>query len=182
MTKRSSALILLAPTAAALALLAAACGGSGSSNASAAAAATTTTSNGTAGANAGALSAFRQCLAAAGVKLPSGFGNRRPPQTGTNAQPPQGAPTGAPPSGGQGFGQLTDKQRQALQTCQSKLPASARGRVGGNGGQPPQNNAAFKKYTTCLKQHGVTLGESNSQSAFKKASAACAKYAPGASG
>jgi len=156
------------------------CGGSSSSNASAAAA-TTTTSTDPAGGNAGALSAFRQCLAANGVNLPSGLGNRRPPQTGTNARPPQGIPNGAPPGGGQGVGQFSAKQRQALQACQSKLPAGARGRLGGNG-QPPRNNAAFRKYTTCLREHGVTFGQSNGQSAFKKASAACAKYAPGASG
>ena len=40
------------------------------------------------------------------------------------------------------------------------------------------SNPAFAKYTACLKQHGVTLGSSNNQTAFAKASTACAKYRP----
>ncbi|HEX7524940.1 MAG TPA: hypothetical protein VF327_01470, partial [Gaiellaceae bacterium] len=64
--------------------------------------------------------------------------------------------------------------------CRSKLPASARTGFGGRPGG--QSNPALAKYTACLRQHGVTFGSSNNQSAFKKASAACAKYAPKAAG
>jgi hypothetical protein len=140
----------------ALALVAAGCGGSSPTSASTSA--TSTTRGGTA-------AAFRACLAQQGVKLPSGFGNGGPPQGGAG-QAPQG---GRPPS-------FSAKQQKAFSACRSKLPAGAGANGGFAGGG--QNNPALTKYTTCLRKHGVTFGGSNNQSAFKKASAACAKYAP----
>ena len=65
------------------------------------------------------------------------------------------------------------------------LPEQAARPVRDAGGGFPgggQSNPALTKYTSCLRQHGVTFGGSNNQSAFKKASAACAKYAPTAGG
>jgi hypothetical protein len=150
--------ILAAVSVAALALVAAGCGGSSSTSASGSTSATS-------GRGPAASSAFRACLAKQGVKLPSGFGNGRPPQGGAG-QAPQG---GTPPS----FGA---KQQKAFAACRSKLPAGASASGGFPGGG--QNNPAVTKYTTCLRKHGVTFGGSNNQSAFKKASAACAKYAP----
>jgi hypothetical protein len=91
---------------------------------------------------------------------------------GGNGQPPAGGPGGG---GGGGLANLTAAQRQAFTACRSKLPAG--GRPGGAGGNRA-NNPAFAKYNACLKQHGVTLGASNSQSTFAKAQAACAKLAP----
>jgi hypothetical protein len=90
--------------------------------------------------------------------------------------PPAG---GTRPAGG-GFGgarNLTAAQQKAFTACRAKLPAGftpgrGAGRPGGTA------NPALAKYTTCLKQHGVTLGASTKAATFKKASAACAKYAP----
>jgi hypothetical protein len=69
---------------------------------------------------------------------------------------------------------MTAAQRAAFTACRSKLPAGA----GPGGGGNRANNPAFAKYNTCLKQHGVTLGATNNQTAFAKAQAACAKLAP----
>ena len=153
----------------ALALVVAGCGGSSSSSGS-------STTTGSANAGARSASAFQACLAQHGVKLPSGFGNGQPPQGG--GQPPQGG--GTPPQGGGQPPSFSGKQQEAFAACRDKLPAGARARGGfpGRG----QASSALKKYTSCLRQHGVTFGGSNNQSAFKKASAACAKYAPSAGG
>jgi hypothetical protein len=105
-------------------------------------------------------------MAQHGVKLPG-----RPPGGGGgggNGQPPAGRP-----GGGGGFANMTAAQRAAFTACRSKLPAGGR-----PGGGNRANNPAFAKYNTCLKQHGVTLGASNSPTAFAKAQAACAKLAP----
>lgn len=146
----------------ALALVVAGCGGSSSSSGS-------STSTGSANAGARSASAFQACLAQHGVKLRSGFGNGQPPQGG--GAPPQGG--GQPPS-------FSGKQQKAFAACRGTLPAGVRARGGFPGGG--QTSSALKKYTSCLRQHGVTFGGSNNQSVFKKASAACAKYAPSAGG
>lgn len=159
-----------------LAVLAAGCGSSSSSSSGTT---TTTSANGTTpdGGNRGqALAAFQACLAAHGVKLSGGFG--QPP----NGQAGSGPPQGQPPAG-QNRPAFNPKQQKAFAACSSKLPAGAR-RGFGQGGRPPagQSNPAFARYTQCLRQHGVTFGAINNQAAFKKASAACAKYAPTPSG
>jgi hypothetical protein len=143
------------------ALTAAGCGGSSGANASSA-----TTSTGSSSTQAGA--AFRDCLAKHGLKLPAGFG-RNAPRPGSG-QPPQGQP----PQGARRFNP-GGKEAKAFAACRSKLPAGARAFTGGTG---RQGNPAFAKYTSCLRKHGVTFGGSNNQAVFKKASAACAKYAP----
>jgi hypothetical protein len=173
MARRLTVLLAATPVVA-IALVASGCGGSSPTAASTTTTSTTTTTGGAA-ATATATAAFRACLAKAGVNLPSGFGNGRPPQGGSGQAPPgagQAPPTGRQPS-------FSAKQRRAFASCQSKLPAGARGGGFPRGGQ---SNPALAKYTSCLRKHGVTLGASNNQSAFKKASAACAKYAPTAGG
>jgi hypothetical protein len=159
----------------ALAIVAAGCGSSGSpSAASATTTTTTTTTTPGSGANTANRTAFNACLAQHGVKL-----SGRPPGGGGNGQPPAG---GAGGGGGGGFANLTAAQRAAFTACRSKLPAGGFGRGAGAGGGGNRSNPAFAKYTTCLKQHGVTLGATNNQAAFAKASVACAKYRPTAGG
>jgi hypothetical protein len=167
---RRSLQVTGAASVAALALVAAGCGSGGSSSASStttnAAPATTTTPGG--GASAAGFQAFQTCLAQHGVK---------------NFTPGAGRPSGGAPGAGAPGGNRTPAQQQAFTACRSKLPAGGRGGQGG-GGRPGggSSNPAFAKYTACLKQHGVILGASNNQQAFAKASAACAKYRPAASG
>jgi hypothetical protein len=123
-----------------LVVTAAACGGSSAKAATAAT--TTTTAGGTAGGGA-ALQAYRTCLSQHGVTLP-----RRTPGTGGGG------------FGGGGFGGtprtlpkgVTAAQFAAAQkACASKLPAGGFGGRGGFGGQ------AFQAYTSCLRDHGVTI-------------------------
>jgi hypothetical protein len=161
----------------ALALVVAGCGGSSSpSSAGTATAPTTTTGSGAqSGTQSAAFQAFQACVAKAGIK--TNFGGGRP---GSGTPPAGGSrPSGGtPPAGGFGAGRnLTAAQQQALTACRAKLPA---GFTPGRGGGRPGGtaNPALAKYTTCLKQHGVTLGASTKAATFKKASAACAKYAP----
>jgi hypothetical protein len=173
-----------------LAALAAGCGSSSASTATPPAATTTgTTTTPRAGANSAALQAYQACLKSQGVTLSFPSGGRpsggqggtpptgtTPPAQGSNAAPP----TGSRPSGG--LGQLTAKQRAAMTACQSKLPAGSRGfgaapSAGGSAAGPA--NAALKKYTACLKSHGVTFGSSTASSAtFAKATAACKSLLP----
>lgn len=161
-----------------LALLVAAAAGCGSSKSSssttttAGAGTATTTSQGRQ-----ALAAFQSCLASHGVTLGGQFGGRPPGGQGSNGQPPSGTPPQGQPPTGQGRPALTAKQQKAFTACRSKLPAGA-GRFGQGAPTGGQSNAAFAKYTRCLRQHGVTFGATNNQAAFSKARAACAKYAP----
>jgi hypothetical protein len=155
---RSPLRVAGAAAVAAVAIVAAGCGSSASPSASSVT--TTTTTPGT-GASTATLKAFQDCMAQHGVK---------------NFTPGAGRPQG----GGNGGG-LSSTQQQAFTACRSKLPAGARPGGGGPGGNRA-NNPAFAKYTACLKQHGVTLGGSNSQKAFATASAACAKYRPAPGG
>lgn len=163
----------------ALAIVAAGCGSSGSPTAASATTTTTTTTTSTpgSGANTANRTAFNTCLAQHGVKL-----SGRPPGGGGNGQPPAGGAGGG--GGGGGFANLTAAQRAAFTACRSKLPAGGfgRGAGAGGGGGGNRSNPAFAKYTTCLKQHGVTFGATSNQAAFAKASAACAKYRPTAGG
>ena len=129
-----------------------------------------------------ALAAFQSCLAAHGVKLSGQFGRRPSGQAPTNGQPPSGQPPQGQPPTGQGRPAANSKQQKAFAACRSKLPAGARNAFGQGAPGGGQSNPAFAKYTKCLRQHGVTFGGTNSQTAFKKASAACAKYAPNAGG
>lgn len=163
----------------ALAVIVAGCGGASSPSSSGATTprttTTPTTTNGS-GTQSAAFKTFQTCLANAGIKTNFGGGGR----PGGGGTPPAG---GTRPTGG-GFGgarNLTAAQQKAFTACRAKLPAGftpGRGAGGPNGGTA---NPALAKYTTCLKQHGVTLGASTKAATFKKASAACAKYAPAGS-
>lgn len=112
-------------------LLATACGSS-------------TGSTGQGGAQAAGTSAFQQCLRQHGASLPSGG-----PSFGGTPSP--GA--SLPPGGGQfpgGFGGGAGSK--AFQACRKYAPAGfGRGRPGAGG------LSAFAAFTSCMKQHGVTL-------------------------
>jgi hypothetical protein len=138
--------------AASLAALAIVAAGCGSGTPRSTSSTTTTSSSATA-----ALESFQGCMASHGVK---------------NFTPGASRPS-APRN-------LSTAQQNAFRACRSKLPAGARPAGRGAGGN--RSNPAFAKYATCLKQHGVTLGASNNQQAFAKASAACAKLRPAAGG
>lgn len=103
-----------------------------------------TGSAGQSGAQGASTSAFQKCLKQHGVTLPSG----RPSFRGT---PSPGA--SIPPGGGQfpgGFG--AGAGSKAFQACRKYAPAGfGRGRPGAGG------LSALSAFTSCMKQHGVTL-------------------------
>lgn len=103
-----------------------------------------TGSTGQGGAQAAGTSAFQQCLRQHGVSLPSG----RPSFGGTpspGASFPAGG--GSPPGG---FG--TGAGSKAFQACRKYAPAGfGRGQRGAGG------LSSFAAFTSCMKQHGVTL-------------------------
>ena len=182
--RRIAGALLSAAALATLGLVAAGCGASHAASGPAVAQ-TTTTQTGTNGSgNRGAaFQAFTACLKAHGITTPAfgGFGRfRNRTGTGTNPTPPPSGGTQTTPR----RPNLTPTQRQAFTACRSKLPnGGAFGGGGGfrGGGSGPggrTNNPAFTKYTNCLKQHGVTFGQSSSPQAFQKAQAACAKLRP----
>lgn len=167
-----TARLLLASLLVVLAVAAAGCGGSSTSSTSTNA--TTTTGSSSAAGRTAATAAFQSCLTQHGVKLSGAPRGAQPPAGG---QPPANGQAGSqPPAGAQGTPGLTAAQRRAFTACQSKLPANLRGRLG----QRPTaaSNPALAKYTACLRKHGVSFGSTNNQTAFRKASTACAKYAP----
>lgn len=143
------------------ALLLAACSsgssGSGSPDAksSAPASASAAKSGGAAG-----VEAYRDCLAQHGVKLPS-FS----PGAGRPSGRPSDRPSGRPSGGfGGGFGAglggaSADPQTQkAVQACASLRPQFNRGAGGG------ADSSAFQAFTSCLKDHGVTLPSASPRS------------------
>lgn len=163
-------------------MLAAVAAGCGSSSTPAASPAPPGTSAvGAGGAQSAAFEAFRSCLQKAGI---TGFGGRRA-GAGTGTNPTDTRPratTGLRPRGGFGAGRanLTPAQRKAFTACRSKLPAGARFGPGRRGGA---RNPAFARYTRCLSRHGVTFGSTSTDpAAFRKASAACARYRPSVGG
>lgn len=164
--------VALAALAITVAFVAAGCGGSSSNSA-----ATTATAATTGGATQTGFSAFQACLKQHGVTSPFGRGRfgGTPPSGGANAAPPSG---NGPAGGGQAPG-ISSKQRQAFQACRAELPAGAGPR--GAGQTPPGGgaNTAFRKYTQCLRQHGVVFGAANSSSTtFQAATKACRSLLP----
>jgi hypothetical protein len=144
------------------ALLMTACSSSGSSSAaakpagsvSASVSASASASASGKGSASGAqdMTAYRDCLSQHGLKLPS-FSGR-----------PSGRPSGSgrPGGFGGGFGGASadPATQKALQACESLRP-QFNGRRGGG------DNSAYQAFTSCLKDHGVTLptpspGASNS--------------------
>lgn len=172
----------------AIALAANACSGSGKAGSKpvAAVAPTTTTTPG---------EAYTACLRQHGVNVPD-----RPPRTdGSQGTGGTGATAGGPTSTRpRGTGNANGGTRPsttlppgvdastfeaARQACQSQLPAD-RGN-GGPGGPGGQDSSAFQAYTSCLKDHGVTLpanggfgGVNRDDPAFKAADAVCAPLRP----
>jgi hypothetical protein len=117
-----------------------------------------TGSTGQNGAQASGTSAFQQCLRQHGVTLPSG----RPSFSGTPSpgagvpSPGAGVPSpgaSVPAGGGQfpgGFGNGAGSK--AFQACRKYAPAGfGRGQPGAGG------LSALSAFTSCMKQHGVTL-------------------------
>jgi hypothetical protein len=110
-----------------------------------------TGSTGQNGAQASGTSTFQQCLRQHGVTLPSG----RPSFSGTPS-PGAGVPSpgaSVPAGGGQfpgGFGNGAGSK--AFQACRKYAPAGfGRGQPGAGG------LSALSAFTSCMKQHGVTL-------------------------
>ncbi|MEY9838569.1 hypothetical protein [Streptacidiphilus sp. EB103A] len=99
-------------------------------------------------------SAYRNCLAQHGVTLPSG----RPGGPGGSARPSGARPSGVRPSGGFGGGfggaSANPSMQAAMQACASVRPSGAAGFGGGGGGFNSTDMAAF---TSCMKDHGVTV-------------------------
>ena len=134
-----------------------ACSSSGSSSADAkpsgsASGSSTASAGAGRGGNSQAMEAYRQCLSQHGVTMPT---FKRP----SGGARPSGRPSGGYGGGfgGGGFpgfgGASPDAATQkALQDCASKRP-----QFGGRGGQGGFNSSAFQAFTSCLKDHGVTL-------------------------
>jgi hypothetical protein len=166
----------------ALAVGGAACGGGGDKAATPVAAAadpTTTTSE-----DPGA--AYTACLRDHGVDVADrqrpadGTGtppSSRPPGTGGTGSPPSSRPPGSRPSTSLPAGVDQAKLTAARDACQSLQPTD-RGPVNG----PPSQ--AFQAYTSCMKDHGVTVGggapggAGRDDPAFKAADAICAVLRP----
>lgn len=147
-------------------LLLSACGSSsGSSSASSTTGTSASTSAsasgkaGGSGVDAQAMSKYRDCLTQHGVTLPS-FS----PGAGRPSGAPSGRPSGRPSGsggGGGGFGgyggfggaSADPKTAAAMKACDSLRP-QFNGQRGGAGGM---DSTALKAFTSCLKDHGVTL-------------------------
>ncbi|WP_052397950.1 hypothetical protein [Streptomyces sp. NRRL F-5123] len=138
------------------ALLLAACsssGGSGSSDAKG----TTSASASSTASGAADMAAYRDCLAKNGVQLPS-FS----PGAGRPSGRPSGMPSGRPTDGkgfrggfpGFGGASADPKTQKAMQACESLRPQFNRGAGGAD-------SSAFAAFTSCLKDHGVTLPTSS---------------------
>ena len=108
-------------------------------------------------------SAYRNCLSQHGVTLPSG----RPGGAGASGRPSGARPSGVRPSGvrpsggygGGGFGfggaSADPSMQAAIQACASDRPSGAAGFGGGRGGG--FDSTALAAFTSCMKDHGVTV-------------------------
>jgi len=155
-TLRPAQLAVVAVAVAALVL--AACSGGAKAKISAAAGTTTTTDP---------QAAYRTCLAQHGVNLPAdatagGAGRRaggqRPTTTTVPGAPPDTNRAGGGRQGGFGGGGapagVDPSTFQAARTaCRDLLPAGAGGGPGGG-----QNSQAFQAYASCMRDHGVDVG------------------------
>ncbi|SEK70248.1 hypothetical protein [Streptacidiphilus jiangxiensis] len=125
------------------ALLLSACGSSGSTNASGTQASPSSSARGA------AMQAYRTCLSQHGVNLPTGRPSGRPSGG-------YGGGNGGGYGGGGGFGfggaSANPTMQAAMQACASLRPKGGFG--GGRGGF---NSTAMAAFTSCLKDHGVTL-------------------------
>jgi hypothetical protein len=134
----------------------------GSSSAASGTTASTTTASGTTTTGSASFTAYQTCLKAHGVTFAaSGFGGgfRRGATgaSGATGAPPTAA-TGASGRGGFPRRNLTPKQQAAFTACASLRPTGGFGRGAGGPGNFA-NNPAFKKFQTCLKNHGVDTSQ-----------------------
>ncbi|MCC9308138.1 hypothetical protein LN042_13750 [Kitasatospora sp. RB6PN24] len=128
----------------------------GSSNAGAASA-SSSPSAGASDSGSAARAAYTACLKDHGVTLPTGRPSGRP----------SGHPSGAPGGGGPWGGGSPDPARQAaMQACASLRPQGGGGGRGNGGGL---NSSAMQAFTSCLKDHGVTLPSSGGLRALNTA-------------
>ncbi|MFI0717809.1 hypothetical protein [Streptomyces sp. NPDC021224] len=135
------------------ALLLAACSSGGGSGSSSDAKSSTGTSASATASGAADMAAYRDCLAKNGVQLPSFSPGARP------SGRPSGMPSGRPTDGkgfrggfpGFGGASADPKTQKAMQACESLRPQFNRGNGGG------ADSSAFAAFTSCLKDHGVTL-------------------------
>jgi hypothetical protein len=134
----------------AILVLAAGCGGSSSKTTASGSSSTTAKS----GSGSSSFSAYAACLQKNGVKLPAGFGQRRP-GSGTGAPSGTFPPGGFAGGGAGGAGGAANSFRnnpafqKASQACASLRPTGGFGR--GAGG------TAFQAFVSCMSSHGVTL-------------------------
>ncbi|WP_335972047.1 MULTISPECIES: hypothetical protein [Streptomycetaceae] len=138
-----------------------ACSSGGSSSSAATNAASASASGGAGGQD---MNAYRQCLAQHGVNLPTfnrPSGGARPSGRPSGAGRPSGS---ARPSGGYGGGfggfgggiggaSPDAATQKALKACASKAPSGR----GGPNGTNSADASAIQAFTSCLKDHGVTL-------------------------
>ncbi|MGC0316373.1 hypothetical protein [Kitasatospora acidiphila] len=134
-------------------------GCSSSSSNTNAASASNSPSASASGSGAAGRAAYMACLKDHGVTLPTGR--------------PSGHPSGAPGGGGNGGGGpwggggSPDPARQAaMQACASLRPQGGGGGRGNGGGL---NSSAMQAFTSCLKDHGVTLPTSGGLRALNTA-------------
>jgi hypothetical protein len=99
------------------------------------------------------MEAYRDCLARHGVKLPSFSPGARP--SGRPTDRPSGRPSGGFRGGfggGMGGASADPETQKAAQACASVRPTFHA--PGGAGGA---DSSAIQAFTSCLKDHGVTL-------------------------
>lgn len=131
------------------ALLLAACSSGGGSGSTSDATSSTGASASSTASGAADMAAYRDCLAKNGVRLPS---------FSPGAGRPSGRPSGRPTDGsgfrggfpGTGGASADPKTQKAVQACESLRPRFNRGSGGAD-------SSAFAAFTSCLKDHGVTL-------------------------
>ena len=128
-------------------LLLAACGAKSSASS---AGATSTTAKGASGA--AGFTAYRDCLAKNGVKLPAG--GFRGAGGGTGAPAGSGAPTGTFPAGGAGGGAGASFRNNPAFQKAAKACASLRPKGGFGGGA---GRTAFQAFASCMSSHGITI-------------------------
>lgn len=102
------------------------------------------------GSGAAQFSAYRDCLGKHGVTMPSGRPGGRP--SGGSSDRPSGGGNGG---GGFGFGGASadPATKAAMAACASLRPTGGFGGAGGRGA----GGTATAAFTSCMKDHGVTL-------------------------
>jgi hypothetical protein len=147
--RSATRVLILLPLMAVVGVLLSACGGS--TGATTAATTSTTAKSGT-----NSFTAYTQCLAKNGVKLPTG-GFR--PSTGgsTSSTFPQGGfPGGGSPGGGGGGFRNNPAFAKAEKACASLRPKGGGGFFGG-GGLTGTSATELRTYLNCLEIHGVKV-------------------------